>query len=85
MFAAFGRSRELVRGNGWPCSVSLRWYLAVAIIGLGAGLVASTLGPLGRSLVQWAVNAALAPVTALSASVLYFALLPQRAESFDAP
>jgi hypothetical protein len=30
-------------------------------------------------LVQWAVNAALAPVTALSASVLYFELLGRRA------
>ncbi len=86
VFAAFGRSRELVRGNGWNVFVVVALvFLAVAVISLAAGLIASTLGPLGRALVQWAVNAALAPVTALSASVLYFALLPHRAESFDAP
>ncbi len=86
VFAAFGRSRELVRGNGWNVfGVVALVFLAVALISLAAGLIASTLGPLGRALVQWAVNAALAPVTALSASVLYFALRPQRAESFDVP
>jgi hypothetical protein len=78
-FAAFGRSRELVRGNGWNVfGVILLVFLTVAVISIGAGLLAVSLGSLGRALVQWAVNAALAPVTALSASVLYFALLGQR-------
>jgi hypothetical protein len=76
VFAAFGRSRELVRGNGWNVfAVILLVFLAVAVISVAAGLVASSLGSLGRALVQWAVNSALAPATALSASVLYFALL----------
>ncbi len=75
-FAAFGRSRELVRGNGWRVfGVIVIVFLAVAVLSLAAGLAASGLGSLGRALVQWAVNAALAPVTALSASVLYFELL----------
>ncbi len=78
-FAAFGRSRELVRGNGWNVfAVIVLVFLAVAVIGVGAGLVAASLGSLGRALVQWAVDAALTPLTALSASVLYFALLGQR-------
>ena len=87
VFAAFRRSRELVRGNGWNVfGVVVLVFLTVAIISTGAGLVAGTLGSLGRALVQWAVNAALAPVTALSASVLYFALGgPQRAASVAAP
>jgi hypothetical protein len=73
--AAFGRSRELVRGNGWNVfAVIVLVFLAVVIISVAAGLASAPLGSLGRALVQWAVNAALAPVTALSASVLYFAL-----------
>jgi hypothetical protein len=79
VFAAFGRSRELVRGNGWNVfGVILIVFLAVAVISLAAGLAASGLGTVGRAFVQWAVNAALAPATALSASVLYFALLGRR-------
>jgi hypothetical protein len=78
-FAAFGRSRELVRGNGWQVfAVIVLVFLAVAVISLAAGLIASGLGSLGHALVQWAINAALAPVTALSASVLYFELLGRR-------
>jgi lipid-A-disaccharide synthase-like uncharacterized protein len=75
VFAAFGRSRALVRGNGWNVfAVIVLVFLAVAAVSVGAGLATNSLGSLGRALVQWAVNAALAPVTALSASVLYFAL-----------
>jgi hypothetical protein len=75
VFAAFGRSQELVRGNGWSVfAVIALVFLLVAVIGIAAGLLAGSLGSVGRALVQWAVNAALAPLTALSASVLYFAL-----------
>ncbi len=75
VFAAFGRSQELVSGSGWSVfAVIVLVFLAVAVIGVTAGVVAGSLGSLGRALVQWAVNAALAPLTALSASVLYFAL-----------
>ena len=75
-FAAFGRSRELVRGNGWNVfGVIVLVFLAVAVISVAAAVASSGLGSVGRALVQWAVNAAIAPVTALSASVLYFALL----------
>jgi hypothetical protein len=75
VFAAFGRSRELVRGNGWNVfAVILLVGLAVIVISLAAGLVAASLGSVGGALIQWAVTAALAPVSALAASVLYFAL-----------
>jgi hypothetical protein len=76
VFAAFGRSRELVRGNGWAVfAVIVIVFLAVAVISGVAGVASSGLGSVGRALVQWVVNAALAPVTALSASVIYFALV----------
>src|SRR5947209_8399700 len=55
-------------------------FVAVVIVSIAAGLAATSLGSVGRALVQWAVNAALAPVTALAASVLYFALRGQHAE-----
>jgi hypothetical protein len=75
VLAAFGRSRELVRGNGWGVfGVISVVFLAVVVVSVTAGIAATSLGSVGRALVQWAVNAALAPVTALSASVLYFAL-----------
>jgi hypothetical protein len=79
---AFGRSRELVRGNGWNVfGVIVLVFLAVVVISVAAGIGADSLGSVGRALVQWAVNAALAPVTALSASVLYFELRRQGGDS----
>ncbi len=75
VFAAFRRSRELVRGNGWDVfGVIVIVFVVVFVISIVAGVAASGLGAVGRALVQWAVNSALAPVTALSASVMYFAL-----------
>ncbi len=78
--AAFGRSRELVRGNGWNVfGVIVLVFLTVAVVSVAAALLAASLGSLAGALVQWAVNSALAPITALSASVLYFELLRRRA------
>jgi Uncharacterised protein family (UPF0259) len=75
VFAAFGRSRELVRGNGWNVFAVLALVIvAVLVVSIVVGIASSPLGSLGRALVQWAVNAAAAPLTALSASVLYFEL-----------
>ena len=75
VFAAFRRSRELVRGNGWNVfGVIVMVFVIVALISIAAEITASGLGSVGRGLVQWGVNAAIAPITALSASVLYFAL-----------
>jgi hypothetical protein len=86
VFRAFGRSRDLVRGNGWNVfGVIVIVFLGVVVVSVAAGLIADSLGSVGRALVQWAVNAALAPVTALSASVLYFALRGQHGESGTPP
>ena len=77
VFAAFGRSRELVRGNGWNVfAVILLVFLSVLVVSIAAALLAGSLGTVGRAFVSWALDSALAPITALSASVLYFALLP---------
>ena len=75
VFNAFGRSRELVRGNGWAVfGVIVLVTFVVLVISLLVGSATVSLGSAGRALVQWAVNAALAPLAALSASVLYFSL-----------
>jgi ABC-type multidrug transport system fused ATPase/permease subunit len=75
VFAAFGRSRELVRGNAWAVfGVIFVVYVIVLLISLVSVDATASIGSLGRALVQWAVNSATAPVSALSASVLYFAL-----------
>lgn len=75
VFAAFGRSRQLVRGNGWSVfAVILLVGVAVIIVSFIGGLVAGSVGSVGGALIEWAVTAAVAPLSALSASVLYFAL-----------
>jgi hypothetical protein len=75
VFAAFGRSRELVRGNGWNVfAVIVIVGLAVIIISLVIGAAAVGLGTVGRAVVDWVVASAVTPVSALAAAVLYFAL-----------
>lgn len=75
VWAAFGRSRVIVRGNGWNVfGVIVILSVIVVLVSIAVGVIASGLGSFGHSVVQWAVNSAIAPVTALSASVLYFSL-----------
>jgi hypothetical protein len=82
VFAAFARSRDLVRGHGWPVfGVIALVYVLTAIFSVLSLAVASGLGHLGRDLVEWAVNVAVAPVSALTSSVLFFALLAAHGES----
>jgi hypothetical protein len=75
VFAAFRRSRELVRGNGWNVfGVIVLVFIAVLVVSFAVGIATSSLSSVPRAVVQWLVSAAIAPVSALSASVLYFAL-----------
>lgn len=81
VWAAFGRSRQLVRGNGWNVfGVIVMVFVIVVLVSIAAGIAASGLGSFGHALVQWVVNSLIAPITGLSASVLYFALLGTPAE-----
>ena len=74
VFESFGRSRELVRGNGWQVfgvlvalfAFNIALSIVVAIIG-SAGDAAAAIAQLAQYLV-------FAPVSALAASILYFAL-----------
>jgi hypothetical protein len=73
--AAFQRSRALVRGHGWQVfTVVLVVVVGVNVVSLLAAIAAAGLGDVGEALVQWIVNAAVAPLSALTAAVLYLAL-----------
>jgi len=80
VFAALGRSRELVRGNGWPVFGVIVSVFAIIVV---VSIVIGSIGAIGYSfalifLVQLLLNVALAPIFALAAAVLYFSL--RRAE-----
>jgi hypothetical protein len=78
VFAAFGRSRELVRGNGWH----VFWVIAVGFLISFAGAIvfggiASALsnGPIVRIVFSALASTITAPIAALIAGILYYRLL----------
>ena len=84
VFDAFGRSRELVRGNGWPVfGVIVVAFLISAIGALVFGAIASAIadGPLLRIVFSALASTITAPIGALVAGVLYYRLLTMRGES----
>ena len=78
VFEAFGRSRVLVRGNGWP----VFWVIVVAFLisligGLIFGAIAAGIadGPLVRIVFSALASTITAPIGGLVAAVLYYRLL----------
>lgn len=76
VFEALGRSRELVRGNGWQVFGVLVALLAIILV---ASIVIGSIGAVGDSFVVLAIVslllfALLAPLQALAQAVIYFAL-----------
>ena len=83
---AFGRSRELVRGHGWPVFGAIVLVFLINIgISLVAALIAAPLGDAGRGVVGWIVNALVAPLAALTSAVIYFTLREVRGETPGGP
>lgn len=83
VFDAFGRSRQLVSGNGWP----VLWTILVAyLISFVAAIALTALansianGPLVRIVFSALASTFTAPITALVAAILYFRLLPPPSE-----
>ena len=75
---AFGRSRQLVRGSGWPVlgAVATGFLVAVvATLGLTAIATAIVEGAIAEVVFTALAQMVAAPVAALIASVLYFRLL----------
>ena len=76
IFAAFGRSRQLVKGNGWQVfgTILLVWLIAIVVGALG-GLLASAFGGVLGALIVAIIGALIAPVVALTAALIYFTLV----------
>lgn len=82
VIAAFGRSRELVRHNGWQVfGVIVLVYLIVIAFSIVGGIIASPLGEVGEAIVSWIVTSLTAPFAALSAAVLYYRLRDVKGEA----
>ena len=88
VLGAFGRSRELVRGNGWP----VFWVIAVAfLISLAGGIIFGGIasgvsdGPLVRIVFSALASTITAPIGALVAGILYYRLLAIRGGEAEAP
>jgi len=78
VFEAFGRSRALVRGSGWPVfwSVVLAFLIVVvASFGLAAIAISVADEPLLLIVVEALASTFTAPFPALVAAILYFRLL----------
>jgi hypothetical protein len=54
--------------------------VGVNVVSALAAILAAGLGDVGEAVVQWIVNAATAPLSALTAAVLYLALREQAGE-----
>jgi hypothetical protein len=81
---SFGRSRELVRGNGWRVFgvivvLFLLQFIATAVIQALANSVSDTVA--GYAVADLIVRLLVAPLSALAASVIYFELKSRRGES----
>ncbi|HET9677849.1 MAG TPA: hypothetical protein VFP21_10140 [Solirubrobacterales bacterium] len=87
VFDAFGRSRQLVKGQGWPVlGTIVVAYLISFIAGLAFIAIANSIadGPLLRIVFSALASTITAPVAALVAAVLYFRLLAIKRESAPA-
>ena len=76
VFAALARSRDLVRGYGWPVfgTIVLAALIDLAV-NIVAAIVASGLSDAGTAVVNWIAATLTAPIFALTSAVLYLALL----------
>lgn len=75
---AFGRSRKLVEGYGWPvfgvviCAILITLVISVILVSLAAAIAD---GPILRIVLGLLASSVTAPIIALVAGVLYYRLL----------
>jgi hypothetical protein len=80
---ALGRSRQLVRGSGWPVlGVVLVGFLVAAIAGIGLSALATSIvdGEIVDLVFTVLAQTVAAPISALIASVLFFRLVEIHAQ-----
>jgi hypothetical protein len=77
---AFGRSRELVRGNGWNVfGVIILTFLLLVAVGIVIGLITSPLGDeVGGFVADVISNTIVVPFVACAWTLTYFALVGER-------
>jgi hypothetical protein len=74
-FEAFGRSRDLVRGDGWNVFFTIVIaFLIVVAVSIVFTLVGTAIGDAGRVVLGTIGNVLVVPVVALVASILFFDL-----------
>ena len=73
---AFGRSRELVRGNGWPVfgAIVIAFVILVAAYIVAAAIGSAVADDAGAIVMAIVANIIAAPVPALVSSILFFDL-----------
>lgn len=87
IFDAFGRSRQLVKNNGWPVLWTiLVAYLITIVAAFALTAIADGIsnGPLVRIVFSALASTFTAPITALVAAILYFRLLSLQSEPASA-
>lgn len=78
VIAAFGRSRELVRGNGWQVfGVIFTVFVITALVGIVLAVIGASIADgVGMRIVASLIGSAItAPIEALAAAIIYFGLL----------
>ena len=84
--AAFGRSRELVRGHGWTVFGVV--VITTLLSAIGAGILSALLSFLPSFLEQWLggtiAGAVVAPFAAIAVTLMYFQLTAGRTASAEA-
>jgi hypothetical protein len=74
-FEAFGRSRDLVRGDGWNVFFTIVLaFLIVVAVSIVFTLVGAAIGDAGRVVLGTIGNVLVVPVVALVSSILFFDL-----------
>jgi hypothetical protein len=85
VFAAFGRSRRLVKGDGWQVfGVIVLFFVIYICIGIVLTVLGALFGDAGQVVFGYIGSVITAPLVALAASVLYFEL-KERREGVAAP
>jgi hypothetical protein len=77
IFASLGRSRELVKGNGWQVfGVIVVLFLIGLILGAVLGAITASVADslVGRSIAQLISRVLVGPLSGIAAAVLYFQL-----------
>jgi hypothetical protein len=86
VFAALGRSRELVRGNGWQVfGVIFILFFLILIVSSAVELAANSAGTGAGLVARVVIGVLTGPLSALAQAVLYFELRGRRVQAVADP